>query len=49
MDTLYSTFIERQGEWVQLLVEHVQISMIALFIAILRCVRHESLGKAQKV
>lgn len=35
MDTLYSTFIERQGEWVQLLVEHVQISMIALFIAIL--------------
>lgn len=38
MDSLVSTFIERQGEWVQLLVEHVQISMIALFISILLAV-----------
>lgn len=38
MDTLINTFIERQGEWVNLLIEHVQISMIALFIAILLAV-----------
>lgn len=33
-----STFSERQGELVQLLLEHVQISMIALFVAILLAV-----------
>ena len=38
MENLVSTFSERQGELVQLLLEHIQISMIALFIAILLAV-----------
>ncbi|WP_296919757.1 ABC transporter permease/substrate-binding protein [Megasphaera sp.] len=38
MENLMSTFSERQGELVQLLLEHVQISMIALFVAILLAV-----------
>lgn len=38
MENLMSTFSDRQGELVQLLLEHVQISMIALFVAILLAV-----------
>lgn len=38
MENLVSTFSERQGELVQLLLEHIQISMIALFVAILLAV-----------
>ena len=38
MENLMSTFSDRQGDLVQLLLEHVQISMIALFVAILLAV-----------